>query len=328
MRALVCTEFGPVSEPPGLGGPGSRPRRRRGAGPRGGGRPQLPGRPDGPGEVPGPAAAPLRPRHGARRRGRGGGQGRRRLRPGDPVMADHRHRRLRRALRGARRAGAPPPGVARLRPRRRLAAHLRHHAPRARGPGPAPARRDAARARRRRRGGNRGRRDRQAPRRAGHRRRLLGGPARGLPPARRRLHHRLLHRGPARAREGDHPGTRRRRGLRPGGRRPLRGGAALHRLGRALPGDRLRLRRDPPHPAQPGAAQRPLHPGRLLGRLVPPRAPQERRRALPHRRLDLRGAPLAGGERPPRPGRRPRSPRGPALPRRAHGKLVVLPGAP
>ncbi len=48
---------------------------------------------------------------------------------------------------------------------------------------------------------------------------------------------------------------RRRRGGRPGGRRPVGAGAAGAALGRPVRDGRLRLGRDPAHPAQPGAAQ-------------------------------------------------------------------------
>ena len=53
--------------------------------------------------------------------------------------------------------------------------------------------------------------------------------------------------------------ARTRRGLRPGRRRPGRAGVPLHRLARALPGDRLRRRRHPALPLEPAAAQ-----GRVL----------------------------------------------------------------
>ena len=58
---------------------------------------------------------------------------------------------------------------------------------------------------------------------------------------------------------------RRRRDLRRRRRRLRRGRAALHRLGRPLPGDRL-PRRHPAHPAQPRAAQGLRHRRRVLGR--------------------------------------------------------------
>ena len=181
MRAAVLHSYGPpenlvvedVPDPQPRAAPDRRrrPRLRR----------QLPRRADGAGPLPVQAGAAVHAgrrglRHRRRRR-----QRRHRLGGRRPRRRRHRHRRLRRAGRGRRRQGLPPPRRRRPDRGRRVPDHVRDVVPRPQGPGAPGAGRDAARARRRRRrrpGRRRARRDDGRPR---HRRRVVGGEARGVP---------------------------------------------------------------------------------------------------------------------------------------------------
>ena len=124
------------------------------------------------------------------------------LKPGDAVAAfggtgGFAHARLRRG--GAGDAAAA--GL-RVRRRRRLHPHLRHHAPRAARPRRVEGRRDAARARRGRRRRHGGDPDRQGRRRARHRGGVERREARAVPADRRRRDDQLRERQPARRAEG------------------------------------------------------------------------------------------------------------------------------
>ena len=100
--------------------------------------------------------------------------------------------------------------------------------------------------------------------------------------------------GPARR-----PARRRRRGRRPGRGRPGRAGPARAALRRPLRDRGLRVRDDPPHPAQPGAAQGRPHPRVPVPRLRRARSPRTWR-ATTAELLDLlaegRAAPLIGAD--------------------------------
>ena len=260
---------------------------------------------------------PVRARRRGRRRRRGGGTGRHAIQAGRP-----RHR-LVHCRRHGRKAGARGRPVHRharrhaVRRGERAGADLRHHHLRPERPRQAEARRDAARAGCRRRRRRVGHRARQGLRRARHRRRVVGGEAGLRQEARRRRRRRL----PARPlRQGRRQGAgrplqeglrreRRRRHLRPRGRRLFGSRAALHRLGGPPPGGGLPSRH-PQAAAQPDAAQ--VLPGRrrVLGRLLAPRSQGQRRQ---HRRADgalRQGGDQAGGVRALSavPGRAKRSP--------------------
>ena len=90
--------------------------------------------------------------------------------------------------------------------------------------------------------------------RPGGRRRVDRGEAGGVPRPRRRGRHRPGRRRARRA-AGGHRRRRRRRDHRPGRRTARRAGAPGRPVGRAVRHGGLRLGRDPPHPAQPRAAQ-------------------------------------------------------------------------
>ena len=107
--------------------------------------------------------------------------------------------------------------------------------------------------------------DRQGARRAGDRLRLVRREAGARARERRRRGAELCRGEPEGAPQGAHRRARLRRRLRSRRRRSRRAGAARHRLGGPLPGDRLRRGRHPEDPAQPPAAQGLRPARRVLG---------------------------------------------------------------
>ncbi len=289
---------------------------------------ELPRRPDRRRRVPDQRAAAVRPRQRVRRRGRRGGRRRRHgCAVGDRVFGTVMvgafaeevvvggGRRSRRSRRRRRRA---PPRRS-VSPTARRTTSLRSVARRAAGRGAGRARR-----RRRRRAWPRcSSASRWAPTVtavASSAEKLDAAAAHGRdrpdrPPGRR----------PAPALR-ERPARRRRRRHRPGRRRPGRARAAVAALRRPVRDRGLRLGDDPPHPAQPGAAQG--HPG--PGVPVPGRSTHDAPRSGPQRGRAARTCSRRAG---PRPTSAPRSPSTRSPPRCGHvadgkaiGKVVLTVG--